>query len=86
MSATMSSPHVDVTVSSPHVDVKTTMTSPKSDEDIETSLASTKTSTSSKNNVFEYVAFSLSVLTHVADSQQSFCGHPHPFCEPIFHC
>ena len=46
---TMSSPRVDVTMSSPHVDVKTTMTSPGSDEDIETSVASTKTSPSSEN-------------------------------------
>ena len=57
MSVTTSSHDVDVTMSSPHVDVKTTMTSPTKDKDIETSLASTKTSTSSKNYVFETLCF-----------------------------
>ena len=60
MSATASSPLVDVTMSSHHVDVKTTVTSPRSDEGIETSAASTKTYTPSKNYVIE-IAFSLCV-------------------------
>ena len=54
----MSSRDVDVTMSLSRVDVKTTMTSPRSGEDIETSLASTKSSTSSKNLMFE-PAFSM---------------------------
>ena len=49
----MSSHHVDGTMSSRHVDVKTTMTSPTKDKDMETSVASTKTSTSSKNYMFD---------------------------------
>ena len=49
---TFSSPHVDVTMSSPHVDVKTTLTSPRSGEDIDSSVASIKTSTTSKKQVF----------------------------------
>ena len=57
---TMSS-HVDVTMSSPGFDVKTTVTSPTKDKDIETSVASKTTSTSSKNYLFEYVAFSLCI-------------------------
>ena len=57
---TMSSPDVDVTMSSPHVDVKTTMASPRSGEEIETSVTSKKTSSSSKNYIFE-IAFSLLV-------------------------
>ena len=60
ISVTMSSPHVDVTMSPPHVDVKTTMTSPGSDKDFETSVAATKTSTSSKKQVFDTL-FSLKV-------------------------
>ena len=67
MSATMSPSHVDVTMSSPNVDVKTTMTSPKSDEDIETSVALTKTSPSSKTQVFETL-FSLFSCTFFSEN------------------
>ena len=48
---------MSATMSSLHVDVKATMTSPKSGGDIETSVASTKTYTPSKNYVIE-IAFS----------------------------